>query len=216
MKRLIVIAGNIGTGKTSLTEQIGAKLGWVTAFESVADNPYLNQFYADMKRWAFHLQVFYLGHRTKQYLSMVALPQSVILDRSIYEDAYIFARALYQMGNLNERDYQSYRAVFDLIVNQLPVPDLLIYLKAPVDVLMERIYARGRGMERGITKEYLNLLESYYEDWLQTFDICPVLTLRTDDLDYVHQPKHLNIVVQRIQDRLAGREELLFNNNPSD
>lgn len=213
MKRLLVVAGNIGTGKTSLTERIGAKLGWTSAFESVADNPYLAEFYADMRNWSFHLQVFFLGHRAKQYLQMAALPQSVILDRSIYEDMYIFSRALYQMGNLTERDYQSYRTVFELIVNQLPAPDLLIYLKAPVEVLMDRIQVRGRGIESGITKEYLSLLESYYDDWLQNFDICPILTLRTDDLDFVHQPKHLNIVVQRIQEKLAGREELIFNNH---
>jgi deoxyadenosine/deoxycytidine kinase len=212
-KRLVVVAGNIGTGKTSLAERIGARLGWHTAFESVADNPYLADFYADMRAWAFHLQVFFLGHRAQQYLQMVQLPQSVIIDRSIYEDAHIFARALYQMGNLSERDYQSYRTVFDLIVNQLPPPDLLIYLQAPVEVLMNRIRQRGRNMESGITADYLRLLESFYDDWMQTFDACPVLTIRTDDLDYVHRPKHLNIVVQRIQERLAGREEVIFPDN---
>ena len=212
-KRLVVIAGNIGTGKTSLAERIGTRLGWYTAFESVADNPYLADFYADMRAWAFHLQVFFLGHRAQQYLQMVQLPQSVIIDRSIYEDAYIFARALYQMGNLSERDYQSYRTVFDLIVNQLPPPDLLIYLQAPVEVLLNRIQQRGRNIESGITADYLRLLESFYDDWLQTFDVCPVLTIRTDDLDYVHRPKHLNIVVQRIQERLAGREEVIFPTN---
>lgn len=212
-KRLVVVAGNIGTGKTSLAERIGARLGWHTAFESVADNPYLADFYADMRAWAFHLQVFFLGHRAQQYLQMVQLPQSVIIDRSIYEDAFIFARALYQMGNLTERDYQSYCTVFDLIVNRLPPPDLLIYLQAPVEVLIERIRKRGRNIESGITVEYLRLLESFYNDWLQIFDVCPVLTIRTDDLDYVHRPKHLNIVVQRIQERLAGREEVIFPSN---
>lgn len=212
-KRLVVVAGNIGTGKTSLAERIGARLGWHTAFESVADNPYLADFYADMRAWAFHLQVFFLGHRAQQYLQMVQLPQSVIIDRSIYEDAFIFARALYQMGNLTERDYQSYRTVFDLIVNRLPPPDLLIYLQAPVEVLIDRIRKRGRNIESGITVEYLRLLESFYNDWLQIFDVCPVLTIRTDDLDYVHRPKHLNIVVQRIQERLAGREEVIFPSN---
>lgn len=210
IKRLVVIAGNIGTGKTSLAERIGARLGWYTAFESVADNPYLADFYADMRTWAFHLQVFFLGHRAQQYLQMVQLPQSVIIDRSIYEDACIFARALYQMGNLSERDYQSYRTVFDLIVNQLPPPDLLIYLQAPVEVLLNRIQQRGRHIESGITADYLRLLESFYDEWMQTFDVCPVLTIRTDDLDYVNRPKHLNIVVQRIQERLAGREEVIF------
>ncbi len=211
-KRLVVVAGNIGTGKTSLAERIGARLGWHTAFESVADNPYLADFYADMRAWAFHLQIFFLGHRAQQYLQMVQMPQSVIIDRSIYEDAYIFARALYQMGNLTERDFQSYRTVFDLIVNQLPPPDLLIYLQAPVEVLINRIRQRGRNIESSISAEYLRLLESFYDEWLQTFDVCPVLTIRTDDLDYVHRPKHLNIVVERIQERLSGREEVVFPN----
>lgn len=209
-KRMIVLAGNIGAGKTSLTERLGARLGWQTAFESVVDNPYLAEFYADMRCWSFHLQIFFLGHRARQYLELASAPQSAILDRSIYEDAYIFARALHHMGNLNERDYLSYRTVFELIVNRLPPPDLLIYLRAPVPVLMERIRRRGRNIEGGISADYLALLESFYDDWLLNFDICPVLTIRTDDLDFVHETHHLDIVVERIQDKLAGREELVF------
>ena len=209
-KRMILLAGNIGAGKTSLTERLGARLGWQSAFESVADNPYLPDFYADMRSWSFHLQVFFLGHRAQQYLDLANAPQSAILDRSIYEDAYIFARALHHMGNLNERDYLAYRRVFDLVVTHLPAPDLLIYLRAPVAVLMDRIRRRGRAIEGGITAEYLELLDSYYEDWMRTFDACPVLTIRTDDLDFVHEARHLDIVVQRINDKLAGREELIF------
>ena len=209
-KHMIVLAGNIGAGKTSLTERLGGRLGWQAAFESVADNPYLPDFYADMHSWSFHLQIFFLGHRARQYLELVTSPQSAILDRSIYEDAYIFARALHHMSNLNERDYLAYRSVFDLIVAKLPPPDLLIYLRAPVKVLFERIRRRGRAIEGGITAEYLALLESFYDDWLGTFDICPVLTIRTDDLDFVHKAPHLDIVVERIQDKLAGREELVF------
>jgi deoxyadenosine/deoxycytidine kinase len=209
-KRMIVLAGNIGAGKTSLTERLGARLGWQTAFESVADNPYLPDFYADMRCWSFHLQVFFLGHRARQYLELSVAPQSAILDRSIYEDAYIFARALHHLGNLNERDYLSYRNVFELIVNRLPPPDLLIYLRAPVPVLVERIRRRGRNIETGISPDYLALLESFYDDWLMNFDVCPVLTIRTDDLDFVHETHHLDIVVERIQDKLAGREELVF------
>lgn len=209
-KRLVLVAGNIGAGKTSLTERIGARLGWQTAFESVSDNPYLPDFYADMRSWSFHLQIFFLGHRADQYLDLACQPQSAILDRSIYEDAYIFARALNHMGNLNERDYLAYRRIFDLVVDNLPAPDLLIYLRAPVDVLVERIRRRGRSIETGITDEYLTLLESFYDDWMQTFDVCPVLTIRTDDLDFVHKPRHLDIVVQRIQDKLAGKEEVVF------
>ena len=209
-KRLIIVAGNIGAGKTSLTERIGGRLGWKTAFESVADNPYLPDFYADMRAWSFHLQVFFLGHRAGQYMEMANLPQSVILDRTIYEDAFIFSRALHHMGDLNERDYFAYRRVFDLLVAHLPPPDLLIYLKCPVSVLMERIHRRGRAIEGGITQEYLELLDSFYDDWIQSFDVCPVLTIRTDDLDFVHKSRHLDIVVQRIQEKLSGREEVVF------
>ena len=212
-KRLVLVAGNIGTGKTSLTERLGARLNWKTAFESVSDNPYLPNFYTDMKSWAFHLQIFFLGHRAQQYLDIAALPQSAILDRSIYEDAYIFARALHHMSNLNERDYLAYRRLFDLVVDNLPPPDLLIYLVAPVSVLMDRIQQRAREIESGISTEYLGLLESFYDDWMETFDICPVLTIRTDDLDFVHRPHHLDIVVQCIQDKLAGREEVIFPNS---
>jgi deoxyadenosine/deoxycytidine kinase len=211
-KRLILVAGNIGAGKTSLTERIGARLGWETAYESVADNPYLPDFYTDMRAWSFHLQVFFLGHRAEQHLELMALPQSAILDRSIYEDAYIFARALHHMGNISERDFLAYRKIFDLMIKTLPPPDLLIYLKAPVAVLVERIRRRGRAIESGITAEYLALLETFYEEWMDTFDLCPVLTIRTDDLDFVHKAKHLDIVVARIQDKLSGREEVVFNN----
>ena len=115
-KRLVLVAGNIASGKTSLTERLGSRLGWHTAFESVADNPYLADFYADMAQWSFHLQVFFLGHRADQHLELARGPESAIADRSIYEDAHIFARALYHLGNLSERDYQSYRAVFDQVV----------------------------------------------------------------------------------------------------
>jgi deoxyadenosine/deoxycytidine kinase len=209
-KRLIIVAGNIGVGKTSLAERLGERLGWRCAFESVADNPYLADFYTDMRQWSFHLQIFFLGHRAQQYMEMANDPQSVIFDRTIYEDAYIFARALHHMGNVSERDYQSYRRVFDLITSQLPSPDLLIYLKAPVPVLMKRIQSRARSIETGISSEYLSLLETFYDDWIRMYDVCPVLTIRSDDLDFVHKPNHLDIVVQRIQDRLAGKEDLVF------
>jgi len=212
-KRLVLVAGNISAGKTSLTERLGARLGWRTAYESVTDNPYLAGFYADMGQWSFHLQVFFLGHRADQYLALLKSPESAIADRSIYEDAHIFARALHHLGNLNERDYQTYRRVYDLVVGALPRPDLLLYLKAPVSVLVDRIRRRGRGMESGITFEYLSLLETFYEEWMATFDLCPVLTIGTADLDFVHQPKHLDIVVQRIQNKLAGKERVVFPNS---
>ncbi|OIO86285.1 MAG: deoxynucleoside kinase [Anaerolineae bacterium CG2_30_58_95] len=207
-KRLVVVAGNIGAGKTSLTERIGARLGWCTEYESVADNPYLPDFYADMHAWAFHLQIYFLGHRAEQYLTAVRDPRSAILDRSIYEDAYIFARALLHMGNMAERDYLAYRRLFDLVMGSLPSPNLLVYLKCPVDVLMERIRRRARNIETGISADYLSLLDSFYDEWLKAYDLSPVLTIRTDDLDFVHQPQALEIVVECIQEKLGGKEEL--------
>ncbi|MBE7535225.1 MAG: deoxynucleoside kinase [Anaerolineales bacterium] len=207
---MTVVAGNIGVGKTSLTERIGSRLGWRTGYESVADNPYLADFYDDMRVWSFHLQVFFLGHRADQYLEAAHNGRSAILDRSIYEDFYIFARALHHMGNLTERDYLAYRRLYELVVKSMPRPNLLVYLKAPADVLMERIRRRARGMESGITLDYLSLLDSFYDEWLSAFDMCPVLTIQTDDLDYVHQPNHLDIVVERIQNKLSGKEVVEF------
>jgi len=156
------------------------------------------------------LQIFFLGHRAEQYLEAMADPRSAILDRSIFEDFHIFARALHHMGDFSERDYLGYRRLFDLVVQSLPRPNLLIYLKAPVNVLMDRIRRRARNMETGITIEYLALLDSFYDEWLGAFDMCPVLTIRTDDLDYVHQPKHLDTVIERIQNKLAGKEIVEF------
>lgn len=209
-KRLILLAGNIGAGKTSLTERIGAQLGWKTAYESVSDNPYLPYFYENMKEWSFHLQIYFLGHRAEQHIYLSELPESAILDRSIYEDAHIFARALNHMDNFDDRDYHAYLRLYHLIVDSLPKPDLLIHLQAPVPVLMERIRRRARNIETGISEEYLGLLQSFYEEWLQGFDLCPILTIRSDDLDFVHKSQHLNIVVERIKDKLSGREEMVF------
>jgi deoxyadenosine/deoxycytidine kinase len=205
-KRIIVVAGNIGVGKTSLTERIGARLRWRTDFESVADNPYLPDFYKNMHDWSFHLQIYFLGHRAQQYLEAANDPRSVILDRSIFEDFHIFTRALSAMGNIAERDYLTYRRIYELVVGTLPPPNLLIYLQAPVPVLMDRIHQRARNIETGISESYLYSLESYYDEWLKDFDLCPVLTIHTDNLDYVHQPRALKLVIDRIQDKLAGKE----------
>ncbi len=209
-KRFVLVAGNIGAGKSSLTERLGERLGWLTEYESVSDNPYLADFYQDMAAWAFHLQIFFLGHRAEQHLELARAPQSAIIDRSIYEDAEIFARAALHLGTVTERDYRTYRQVFDLVVGNLPSPDLLLFLKAPVEVLLERIRARGREIESGITADYLQLLDQYYDEWLANFDLCPVLTIPSDDLDFVHKPGHLEIVIQRMQDKLAGKEQIEF------
>jgi len=209
-KHLILVAGNIGSGRTSLTERIGERLGWRTAFESVANNPYLPNFYKDMKTLSFHLQVFFLGHRAKQHQEMADDSRSAIIDRSIYEDAFIFCRALNHLGNLSELDYQTYQSVFNLLVPTLTKPSMLIYLRCPVEVLMQRIHKRGREIESSISADYLSLLETYYDDWMNSYDTCPVLTIHTDDLDFVHKTKHLDIVIQRINNKLAGKEEVVF------
>ncbi len=209
-KHFVLVAGNIGAGKTSLTERLGQRLGWRTGFESVSDNPYLADFYEDMAKWALHLQIFFLGHRAEQHLALYDAPESAISDRSIYEDAHIFARALHHMGAVPERDYLSYRRTFDLLVNYLPRPDLLLYLKCPVPVLMDRIQARGREMESSITADYLSLLDTFYDEWLDNFDLCPVLVIPSQNLNFVEKPEHLDIVVQKIQEKLAGKEDVIF------
>ena len=208
--KLVLVAGNIGTGKTSLTERLGERLGWRTAYESVIDNPYLGDFYQDMDAWSFHLQVYFLGHRAQQHLELVQGNTSAIADRSIYEDVKIFARALYQQGSLSERDYRSYQRVFQLIADHLPEPDLLIYLIAPPEILLKRIEERGRKIESGITLEYLSLLDSFYDDWMDAFNLCPVLKIRSDDLDFVHKKDHLDTVAGLVQEKLTGQEEIIF------
>jgi len=209
-KHLVLVAGNIGAGKTSLTDRLAARLSWEAGFESVADNPYLPDFYADMRGWSFHLQVFFLGHRAAQHKALASNPRSAIIDRSIYEDAFIFARALHELGNLSERDYLAYRRLYDLVVEALPVPSLLIYLRAPVEVLVERITRRGRSIESGISADYLRLLDRYYDEWLADFSLCPLLTIRSDSLDFAHRKDDLDIVVQHIEDRLRGRDEVVL------
>ena len=163
-----------------------------------------------MAKWAFHLQHFFLGHRAEQYLALYNSAGTAISDRSIYEDAHIFARALHHMGMMPERDYMTYRRSYDLIVSTLPRPDLLLYLDCPVPVLMDRIHQRGREMESGISADYLSLLDSFYNDWLASFDLCPVLVIPSENLDFVNKPQHLDIVVEKIQEKLAGKEDVVF------
>ena len=161
-KHLVLVAGNIGAGKTSLTERIGQRLGWRSGYESVADNPYLSDFYGDMHAWAFHLQVFFLGHRAEQYLEASRDPRSAILDRSIYEDFHIFTRALHHMGNMAERDYLSYHRLFDLVVAEPSPAGPADLSEGAGPVLLTRINRRARNMETGITAEYLSLC------WIRT------------------------------------------------
>lgn len=209
-KHLILIAGNIGAGKTSLAERLGTCLGWEVAFESVDDNPYLSDFYANMRTWSFHLQIFFLGHRAQQHQLLASMEHSAIIDRSIYEDAHIFARALHELGNMSERDYDAYRRLYQLVVNKLLRPDLLIYIKTSVQTLRAHIQRRGRLMEEGIADDYLALLGRYYDEWMAAFDLCPVLTVPGDDLDFVRFPEHLEIISERVLAKLAGKEVVTF------
>ncbi len=209
-KHLVLVAGNIGAGKTSLVTKLGETLRWRTGFETVETNPYLGKFYADMRSWAFHLQVFLLAQRSQLHIEAHRDPSSAILDRSIYEDYYIFARALHSLGNLSAEDLDTYSRVYKLVTTSQTKPDLLIMLKAPVPALLERIRSRGREMEAGITAEYLTLLDGYYDEWLHSFDVCPVLTISSGDLDYVNDPAHLDSVINTIQAKLSGRDELIF------
>ncbi|MBN1486400.1 MAG: deoxynucleoside kinase [Anaerolineae bacterium] len=209
-KHLVLVAGNIGAGKTSLAERLGERLGWHTAYESVDNNPYLADFYGNMRAWSFHLQVFFLGHRAEQHQDMANLAKSAIIDRSIYEDAHIFARVLYELGNMTERDYHSYRRLYHLVIAALPKPDLLIYIQAGVPTLIDHIRSRGREIEKDISPEYLATLSRFYDEWLNAFDLCPILTVPGDKLDFVHYPQHLTIIAERVQQKLAGKDEVEF------
>jgi deoxyadenosine/deoxycytidine kinase len=208
----VLVAGNIGAGKTSLAERLGERLGWQVAYESVDDNPYLSDFYANMRTWSFHLQVFFLGHRAEQHLALAELPQSAIIDRSIYEDAHIFARALYSLDNMTERDYYAYQRLYKLVIATLPRPDLLVYIQASVPTLMAHIQKRARSIENSIAPDYLALLGRFYNEWMASFDLCPALTVPGDDLDFVRYPEHLDIITERVLEKLAGKEIVEFPN----
>ncbi|MCC7359860.1 MAG: deoxynucleoside kinase [Anaerolineales bacterium] len=209
-RRFVLVAGNIGSGKTSLTGQLAARLGYTPAYESVADNPYLADFYGSMAQWSFHLQVFFLGHRAEQHHALAQSAVGAICDRSIFEDYYIFARALHEMGSLADRDFAAYARLFHLVVRHLPPPDLLLYLQASTPTLLGRIRRRGRAMEAGISAEYLDLLNRLYAEWLAAFDLCPVLTIPADDLDFVNHPDHFDLIVSKINDKLAGQDSVVF------
>jgi deoxyadenosine/deoxycytidine kinase len=210
LKRYIIVAGNIGVGKSSLVELLCRKLGWQPFFEPEAENPYLPDFYKDMPAWGFHSQIFFLSHRLELHQNLLTFPGSIILDRSIYEDAEIFAHNLYLQGHLSSRDYQTYRTLYQSVVRLLPPPDLVIYLRATVTTLVERITHRGRAYEANINPAYLARLNELYDAWIGGFNLSPVLTVPSDRLDYVARPEHLNLIVSRIQDKLAGKDEVRF------
>jgi deoxyadenosine/deoxycytidine kinase len=210
MKKFIAVAGNIGVGKSTLVHLLCEQLGWEPFYEPVAENPYLSDFYKDMSSWSFHSQVFFLTHRLRIHQQILRFDGSVIQDRSIYEDAEIFAHNLALQGNLSERDYQTYYTLFQTISDFIPPPDLVIYLRASVSTLKNRISRRDRDYERDISSDYLSGLNALYEQWIDNFFLCPVLTVPADDLDYVAHSAHLDLILKKVQDKLTGKEEVIF------
>jgi deoxyadenosine/deoxycytidine kinase len=209
-KRFIAIAGNIGVGKSTLTRLLSDTLGWEPFYEAVSDNPYLADFYGDMTRYAFHSQIFFLSRRLRHHRRLLDFPNSVVQDRSVYEDAEIFARALWEQNHIGPRDYRTYRELYEVLVLFLPPPDLVVYLRASVPTLQKRIAQRGREFERNISDEYLEQLNALYAEWMRDFALCPVLTVPADALDFVHEPAHLELVVNKIKEKLSGKEEVVF------
>ena len=210
MKKFVAVAGNIGVGKSTLVEMLCMHMGWEPFFEPVTVNPYLADFYADMDAWSFHSQVFFLAHRLRIHYQLAQHSSSVVQDRSVYEDAEIFAQNLYLQGHIQSRDYQTYRELYETTMQFLPPPDLVVYLRASVPTLLRRIESRGRDYERTIPADYLEGLNSLYEAWINDFTLCPVLAVPADDLDYVSHPGHLRLIIQKAEDKLTGKEEVVF------
>jgi deoxyadenosine/deoxycytidine kinase len=210
MKKFIAVAGNIGVGKSTLVKMLGARLDWEPFYEPVTENPYLADFYSNMNTWSFHSQVFFLSHRLRIHKNLLAFPGSVIQDRSVYEDAEIFAQNLFLQGHLSERDFQTYRALYQTLCEFLPPPDLLIYLRSSIPTLMTRISLRNRSYERSITPGYLEQLNNLYEGWIANFTLCPVLSIPADNLDFVVHPHHLELITRKVQEKLTGKEEVIF------
>jgi deoxyadenosine/deoxycytidine kinase len=210
MKKFVAVAGNIGVGKSTLVTMLCERLGWQPFYEPVAENPYLADFYRDMRAWAFHSQIFFLTHRLRAHRQLIDHPTSAIQDRSVYEDAEVFAHNLYRQGLISERDYQAYRELYHVLCEFLPPPDLVVYLRASVPTLLKRITQRGRDYERQITAVYLGQLNELYDEWIGSFSLCPVLTVPADDLDYVAHPRHLDLIVQKVDEKLTGKEEVVF------
>jgi len=210
MKKYVAVAGNIGVGKSTLVEMLCVRLGWEPFYEPVTENPYLSDFYQDMDSWSFHSQVFFLAHRLKSHYRLGQHPTSVVQDRSVYEDAEIFAQNLFLQGHISQRDYQTYREMYETTTQLLPPPDLVVYLRASVPTLLARIARRGRDYEQTISEDYLLGLNTLYEQWIENFSLCPVLAVPADDLDYVSHSGHLKLILEKVEDKLMGKEEVVF------
>jgi len=210
MDKFIAVAGNIGVGKSTLVKLLSENLGWTPFFEPVTENPYLADFYEDMQAWGFHSQIYFLMRRLRIHRKLMDMKGSVIQDRSVYEDAEIFAHNLFLQKAINQRDYATYQELYQVLVEFLPPPDLVIYLRASVSTLISRISKRNRDYERTISPDYLADLNQLYEDWVDHFDLCPVLTVPCDNLDYVAKPQHLSLIAEKVRDILVGKDEVRF------
>ena len=200
----IAIVGNIGAGKTTLTELLSKHFTWEAQFEAVDNNPYLEDFYSDMKRWSFNLQIYFLNSRFQQLIELQQADKNIIQDRTIYEDAYIFAENLHDMGLMSSRDYENYRAIFDNITSFIKPPDLLIYLKASVPTLVNNIQRRGREYESGIRLDYLSKLNDKYKKWIDNYKEGKLLVLDKDNLDFANNPEDLGFIIQSIEREIHG------------
>ena len=198
----IGLAGNIGVGKTTFTKLLSEKLNWTPFFESVSDNPYLSDFYTDMKRWSFNLQIFFLHKRFEMHQKMSASLTSVIQDRTIYEDLEIFAKNLYRLGKLSQRDWDNYRGLFKVMSSFLKRPDLIIYLKADTDTLLSRIKKRGRDYENSIDSEYIHTLNISYDRWVESLSDQTVMIIETDYFNIFEDAKAFNDIQKDILKRL--------------
>jgi len=195
----VVVSGNIAVGKSTLTRCLAENLGWKPYLEAFDENPYLADFYHDMKTWSFHSQIFFLSRRLQHHHALFNHPGHVVQDRSVYEDAEIFARNLYLQGNMAERDYQCYSDLYDGIRAFLPAPNLVVYLHAPVGLLVERIMQRGRDYERQISIEYLAQINELYETWADSWNLSPLVRIPAADYDFAHSQQDLDQVVKQIQ-----------------
>jgi len=210
MKRYLVLAGNIGAGKSTLVGLLCDRLGWTPYFEPVAENPYLADFYADMDRWSLASQTFFLMHRARSHRELAREAGSVVQDRSLYEDAEVFARNLHRQGRMSDRDYGLYTDLYGVLSSLLPPPDLVVYLKASVSTLKRRIRQRARAFEQDIADAYLEGLNDLYEDWTARFALAPVLTITADDTDVLDNPRDLDAVVARVEEALKDGQGTLF------
>jgi deoxyadenosine/deoxycytidine kinase len=194
----VTIAGNIGVGKSTLVGILAEEFGWQPYYELVADHPYLDDYYADRERWGFHSQIWFLSQRYEQHLEIADTPVSVCQDRSIYEDYEVFVKGLLEQGIFSHRDFRTYRRLFHALVRGVTAPTLLVYLRASIPTLLDRINGRSRAYERAIPTAYLEQLNRRYEEWLRRFELCPVLTIETDSLDFAHDVAARREVVELI------------------